>query len=121
MVTSRDCPEEWNEQSAKKTGKKKDWDRFHLLKRQTQTTCKQAYNDYIANLLEEANTTNPKIFWGFIMCKRSETTGVSPLRKEGILHSDPVNKANILNDQFVSVFTQEDMHNKPDRAQICWR
>ena len=26
---------------AKKTGKKKDWDRFHQLKRQTQTTCKQ--------------------------------------------------------------------------------
>ncbi|KAK3098073.1 hypothetical protein FSP39_015909 [Pinctada imbricata] len=101
---------------AKRTGKKKDWERFYQLKRQTQTTCKQAYKDYIANMLEEDNTTNPKKFWSFIKCKRSENSGVSPLRKEGILYSDPVNKANILNDQFVSVFTQEDTHHIPDKG-----
>ena len=102
--------------TAKKTGKTKDWDRFHQLKRQTQTTCKQIYNDYISNMLEEDSTTNPKTFWSFIKSKTSETTGDSPLRKEGILHSDPVNKANILNDHFVSVFTQEDMYNIPDKG-----
>ena len=67
-------------------------------------------------MLEEDNTTNPKKFWSVIKSKRSETTGVSPLRKEGILHSDPVNKAYILNYQFVSVFTQEDMRNIPDKG-----
>ena len=114
QVTSRRKKRTYNR--AKKTGKKKDWDRFHQLKRQTQTTCKQTYNDYISNMLEEDSTTNPKKFWSFIKSRRSETTGVAPLRKEGILHSDPVNKANILNDQFVSVFTQEDMHNIPDKG-----
>ena len=101
---------------AKKTGKKKDWDRFRHIKKDTQTACRQAYNSYISNMLEEDNTTNPKRFWSFIKSKRSESTGVSPLRKEGILYSDSNNKANILNDQFTSVFTQEDTQNIPDKA-----
>ena len=55
---------------AKKTGKKKDLDRFHQLKHQSQTSCKQAYNDYISNMLEEASTINPKKLWSFIKSKR---------------------------------------------------
>jgi hypothetical protein len=71
-------------------------------------------------MLKEDNTTNPKKFWSSIKDKRTENNRVSSLRKEGILYSDPVNKANILNDQFVSVFTQEDMHNIYDKGDSSY-
>jgi hypothetical protein len=35
-------------------------------------------------------------------------------KREGFLHHDTTTKANILNQQFVSVFTEEDMDNIPD-------
>ena len=36
------------------------------------------------------------------------------LKREGFLHHDTTTKANILNQQFASVFTEEDMDNLPD-------
>ena len=39
--------------------------------------------------------------------KRTESSGVAPLRREGILHSDTATKANILNDKFTSVFSSD--------------
>jgi hypothetical protein len=36
------------------------------------------------------------------------------LKREGFLHHDATTKANILNQQFASVFTEEDMDNLPD-------
>ena len=48
---------------------------------------------------------------------RQEATGVSPLKnKDGFLKSDSTSKANILNDQFVSVFTKEDTSSLPDKG-----
>jgi hypothetical protein len=58
-------------------------------------------------MLEDDNTNNPKRFWSFIKSKRAESTGMAPLRKEGILYSNGNAKANILNDQFTSVFSHE--------------
>ena len=62
-------------------------------------------------MLTEDCDTNPKKFWGFIKSKRAESSGVAPLRKEGILYSDNISKANILNEQFTSVFSKEDKNN----------
>jgi hypothetical protein len=39
---------------------------------------------------------------------------VAPLKREGFLHHDATTKTNILNQQFASVFTEEDMDNLPD-------
>ena len=100
---------------AQKTGQQRDWDRFKQLKKETQKTCRDAYNSYISNMLTEENTSNPKRFWGFIKGKRTESSGVAPLRKEGILHSDSTVKADILNDQFTSVFTREDTNDIPQK------
>ena len=50
-----------------------------------------------------------------VLTNFSLLSNISPLRKEDIRNSGPVNKANILKDQFVSLFTQEEMHNIPDK------
>jgi len=42
-----------------------------------------------------------------VKAKRCDSCGVAPLRRNGITHSDAKMKANILNNQFVSVFSTE--------------
>jgi hypothetical protein len=45
-----------------------------------------------------------KRFWTFIKHKRSDGNEIPPL---GLLHSNPVEKANILNNQFQSAFSEK--------------
>ncbi|CAG2222065.1 unnamed protein product [Mytilus edulis] len=45
-----------------------------------------------------------KRFWTFNKHKRSDRNQIPPLRNNGLLHPDSVEKANILNKQFQSVF-----------------
>ena len=52
--------------------------------------------------------SNPKRLWLFIKSKICDSTGVAPLSKGGNNHSGSLEKVNILNDQFTSVFTEED-------------
>ena len=50
----------------------------------------------------------PKMFWSYIKSRRQESTGVAPLKnKDRFIHSDSSSKVEILNDQFVSAYTQE--------------
>ena len=43
--------------------------------------------------------------------QRCDSTGVAPLSKGGNNHSGSLEEANILNDQFTSVFPEEDTTN----------
>ena len=47
---------------------------------------------------------------------RKDNSGISPLEKEGILYTDTVEKTNILNQQFQSVFTHDPPHDIPDKG-----
>ena len=53
---------------------------------------------------------NHKPFWRSVKSQRQDNCGVSPLKRNGELHSDSKDKAQILNDQFSSVFTKDDQH-----------
>jgi hypothetical protein len=48
-----------------------------------------------------------KRFWTYIKHKRKDKSSISPLRAEGVLHTTPIEKANILNKQFQSVFSEK--------------
>ena len=56
---------------------------------------------------------NPKVFWQYIKSRKKDNFGVSPLRKDGLTYNSSKQKADILNDQFSSVFTKEDLSNPP--------
>ena len=88
--------------------------RYKPQKKKTET-CKAAYNEYITNIISPDSTANPKRFYSFIKSKKNENQGVAPLRaKTGITHCDSATKANILNEQFSSVFNKgEDSSNIP--------
>ena len=57
-------------------------------------------------------------FWAYVKSKGQEFTGVAPLKnQDGFLQSDTKARANILNEQFKSVFTREDLSNIPDTGE----
>jgi hypothetical protein len=99
----------------RKTNNQKDQDRFRKLKAEAQKAARKAYNNYIHDIISPDQTGNTKRFWSFIKAKKQENSGVAPLRgNDGMLHSASNNKAEILNAQFKSASTQEDLTNLPD-------
>ena len=54
-----------------------------------------------------------KMFWPFIKSKNKENSGVAPLLKKGIVHSDSHAEADILHMQLSSVFTDGAASNAP--------
>ena len=98
---------------AKRTHKTRNWNSYHAIKKLAQKKCREAYSSYINNIIcsEEAS---PKLFWNYIKNKKNDRCGVAPLKRNGLTFSDSTTKANILNSQFSSVFTSEDLSNMPD-------
>ena len=99
---------------AKKTDSTKDWQRFDELQKETRRASRQAYNKYTSEMVEEGG--NPKLY-RFIKSKKTDSHGVSPLKDSGLTFSDPQQKANILNKQFCSVFTKENLETLPDLGE----
>ena len=54
-----------------------------------------------------------KPFWKYVRAQRQDNVGVAPLLDNGVLHTDSLSKACILNKQFVSVFTREEVTDIP--------
>jgi hypothetical protein len=103
---------------ARKTKKPKDRERYRKLKAQAQRTSRQAYGNYVHDIISPEQTENPKRFWSFIKSKKQDNSGVAPLRgNDGLIYSDSNNKADILNTQFKSAYTQEDQSSLPDLGQ----
>ena len=85
--------------------------KYRTLKRETQQGLRKTYWDYIEKVITPSsqnptNTANKK-FWTYIKHCKTNNSGISPLKDNGILHSDPGKKADILNNQFKSVFTKD--------------
>ena len=92
-------------------------DRYKRLKQKVQWEIRQANKKY----MEEVSTDykdNPKKFWSYIKSKGHEWIGVAPLKnKMGFLQSDNKSRAEILNEQFQSVFTTENLNNFPNKEK----
>ena len=97
--------------------------RLYLRKRaEAQKLLRGAYWNYINNLIqppqEESNSPrSQKRFWSYIKSLRKDTTGISPLREMGSLHSAPQEKADILNRCYQSAFTVEGQGEIPDMGE----
>jgi hypothetical protein len=96
---------------------------FKALKTRVQKGLRTAYWDYVESLIttNDAGTTyenkinHPgKRFWTYIKTLRKGTSGTYPLRENGLLVNDSKGKAEILNRQYSSVFTEEDLTHTPD-------
>ena len=100
---------------AHRTNKVKDWIQFKRLKKETQKTCRKAYNKFTYDIIHsDPGSKRHKRLGALIKSKRCDNIGVAPLKDQGFLHSDPKAKANILNEQFISVFPLDDGSHLPD-------
>jgi len=84
-------------------------DQFKSLKSEIQKLIRNSYWQYLDSVIftnDSGNNKNKK-FYSFVKHKKSQNCGVSPLKDEGVTHTDPVDKANILNKQFESVFSAQ--------------
>ena len=100
----------------RRSGTKKDRDRNKKLQTEVQFEVRSTHKQYMEDVVSDSYKGNPKKFWSYIKSTRQESAGVSPLKNEdGFLKSDNLSKANILNNQFESVFTKEDTSSLPDK------
>ncbi|XP_072018350.1 uncharacterized protein [Amphiura filiformis] len=98
---------------ARKTNRDRDWKRFRRLKKQSQITCRQAYNKYLTDIIRSEPGASRRL-GAIIKAKRCDQAGIAPLKEGNHLFSDPKTKANLLNRQFASVFTKDDTSTLPD-------
>ena len=70
------------------------------------------HNDYIRNMVSEPGSKNKRLY-SYFKGMKCDSSGVATLKKDGTNYSEAIDKAEILNDQFASVFTKEDCSSMP--------
>ena len=87
--------------------KSKQWMEFKQYQKLCKKEFKQAETDYINKTIQDGlDNNNCKPFWRYIKAKRQDNIGVAPLKRKGNLYSESKDKAQILVEQFYSVFTK---------------
>ena len=81
---------------------------FKDLKYNIQKQIRNAYWLYIESVIftSDSQQCSNKKFYSFVKHNKTEQCGVAPLKHQGLTYTDPVDKANILNRQFESVFSK---------------
>ena len=88
---------------AKKSG---SWSTYRNHQRICKQEMRQAEWNHINKIITEGlESNNSKPFWKYIKCKKTDNIGVAPLKESGRLVSESKGKAQILLNQFKSVFT----------------
>ena len=77
--------------------------KYKQFKRFMLSECRRAHNDYIASSFTTSSPT--KRLWSYIKSKRKDHCGVGPLKQGSTTYTDSLEKANVLNQYFSSVFT----------------
>ena len=108
---------------AKKARKDKNhlWAKYNAHKKATARALKKARWSYINGILQTSlNEGNSKPFWRYMYSQGNDGSGVAPLKDNGTLHSDGRDKANILNNQFASVFSDDGTHGEAKLHGPCY-
>ena len=83
--------------------------KYKKFKKDTTKEQKRARRKYVNKFVSQAfEENNTKPFWKYVKSQRQDCFGVPPLKKDGKLNTDSKTKAEILLEEFKSVFTQED-------------
>ncbi|KAK3084814.1 hypothetical protein FSP39_019487 [Pinctada imbricata] len=93
----------------KKSGNVELKTKYKKLKHHVQKELRHSYWSYIENIVtpKENNDSysNMKQFWSYEKSKKTDYSGISSLKENGKIITDPKHKSNILNEQFQSVFS----------------
>ena len=98
--------------------------KYKETRREVKKLIRKEYWNYVCSLFEENKDevdARPclKRFWTYIKHQRSSSVGISPLRHEGKLVTDPKEKAEILNNQFFKAFSSGLQYSKEEFIGKC--
>ena len=98
-----------------KSRKKSQKHRSNFLKnrRNLQKQMRQARWDHINGIITQEGDKARKGFWRYVKQFKKDNTGITVLKKDGRSATSPQQKAEMLNAQCSSVFTEEDTENLP--------
>ena len=68
------------------------------------------YTYYIADSLNDNSQKGSKRLWSYIKSRKKDNVGIGSLHCDGVVYTDNLDKANVLNRHFSSVFTTEDSY-----------
>lgn len=92
----------------------RDYKVYARARNQVKWVCRKAEWDYEKKLAKEVKR-NPKAFFKYAKTKLRTRTGIQDLvTEDGTTHTTDKQKANVLNEFFSSVFTQEDPGPLPE-------
>ena len=105
----------------KHTGNPNDRAKFLTLRHSVRQKIKTAYNNYLeemigVNQIGDSPQVNSKKLFSFLKHSRQDSQGIAPLLSDGRLVTDTRDKANVLNKQFKSVFTNK---SPLSLSQLC--
>ena len=111
----RDCQEKKKRKYdlARRTNTDDHWRAYYNQKKEVQRLYHASHNNYVSSLLGTHNKCTKK-FWRYIKSMRKDQVSINALQMNGESYSDSCSKANILNDHFSSVFTEDDQSPLPD-------
>ena len=89
---------------AKTSNSDKVWKIYRKIKSVTQRTCRQTHENYLKTLFE--NDRSNKKLWSYIKNRKQQNVGIPEIKDQNKTPtSDPVKKANLIRQQFDSVFS----------------
>ena len=132
MKRKSSLPVWWNRKIQRLRKKRLKWwkrykvscgrDDFNQYKKAQRDTCKEVrrakrlYENKIANKIK----TDPKLYYRYARSKMDVKDGIGPLTDEdGNVISDNKDMAQVLNQYFTTVFTDENMDNIPESRCLC--
>ena len=97
---------------ARSTNLSNDWENYYSIKKELQRVCRNSHNNYLSSLLSSESKPT-KRFWAFIKNKRKDQVSINTLCSNGHTYTDSRAKADVLNNYFSTVFTNEDLTSLP--------
>ena len=99
---------------ARSTNLMSDWKNYKEAKKQMQKVTRQAFNKYMYRLIHNSYVNGKrKRFYKHIKSLRSDHCGIPSLQKDDYIYTEGYAKANLLNDYFCSVFSQDGENPTP--------
>ena len=104
---------------ARKTRSSQAWKKFKTTRQTAKEELRTSQKTYTQGLIGDSLAENTKPFWSYIKSRRRDNSSVPTLKtKSGIPPATDQTKANVLVNQFSSIFTTENRENIPSLPQV---
>ena len=101
----------------KKYGQQSDLAEYNQLKKEVSQALKRAHGEYVNNIFDNENGNSAKRLWGYVKALKMDRVGIPSLIWENRLVTIAKQKAEVLSQQYKSVFTVEDRSSMPTKGQ----